>query len=328
MRYANLGEDLPLVSVISLGSWNTFSRLSTPELGALLKEALREGINFFDVAYYWDKPDTETAFNRAIQFAGVPRRDYVLAVKLWLWDYPQRSFAQQLKDSLARLGTDYVDIVIAERPLPGMDFERFCAEVTGLISAGLCRAWGVINWSASQIRLAQSYADDPRRRPRVAQLQYNVCRRAIAESEEFVSLFAETDIKLVAALVLEGGILGGHLSRERVQPSEFAQGKVPLERNIARDSGGIRQQVRRRYAELVRIASELHVTPAQAATAFCLANPATACALIGVTKISDLRENAKSAHLPIQGSALREALRSLCVEGAQAPKLFNPHNDE
>ena len=328
MRYASLGDDLPPISVISLGSWNTFSRLSNVQLAALLQEAMRLGINFFDVAYYWDRPNTEEVFGSAIRSAGIVRADYVLAVKLWLWDYPKRSFAQQLRDSLKRLGTEYVDLVIAERPLPGMEFERFCGEVTALIDAGLCRAWGVINWSATQVRLAQKLINNPARQPRLAQLQYNICRRSIVESEEFATLFSETGIRLVAALVLEGGILGGHLHRERVHPSEFAQGKYPPERNIARDSGGVRQLIRGRYAELERIASEMRATPAQVAIAFCLSHAATASALVGITKTADLRENVQSLLIDSDATTFRQALEPLRVEGAQPPKLFNPHNDE
>lgn len=328
MRYSNLGFGLAPVSAISLGSWNTFSRLAVPELAALLEEALRGGINFFDVAYYWDKPDTERVFGLAMRSAGVRRAEYVLAQKLWLWDYPKRSFAQQLAESLERLGMEYVDLVMVSRPLPEIDFERFCEEVSKLIDAGLCRAWGVTNWSVPQIRAAQALIGDPARRPRLVQLQYNVCRRAVVESDEFTRLFAETDIRLIAAFVLEGGILSGHLNRDRVQPSEFARGKVPLERNIARDAGGIREIVRRRHADLARIASGLQLTPAQAAIAFCLSNPATASALVGVTRVSDLHENLQSLLPRTDGAALRRALDPLSVEGVRPPKLFNPYNDE
>jgi aryl-alcohol dehydrogenase-like predicted oxidoreductase len=209
-----------------------------------------------------------------------------------------------------------------------MDFGCFCDEITGLIDLGLCRAWGVTNWSAPQIRAAQGLITDPLRRPRLVQMQYNVCRRAMVESDEFTWLFAETEIRLFPAFVLEGGILTGHLERDRVQPSEFARGKVPRERNIARDAGGIRDLVRQRHADLVRIAGELRITPAQAAIAFCLSHPATASALVGVTRIADLHENLQSLSVEADAHTLRRALEPLSVAAVQAPKLFNPYNDE
>src|SRR5690606_31283398 len=92
MEYRSIGEDFPPVSALSLGSWNTFSRMSFEDCMTLLERSLERGINFFDVAFYWDKPHTEIIFGRAMEVLGVSRSAYMLAEKLWLWDYPQQSF--------------------------------------------------------------------------------------------------------------------------------------------------------------------------------------------------------------------------------------------
>ena len=329
MKYIAIDPALPPVSAISLGSWNTFSRLLFEDLVALLRRSLDLGVNFFDVGYYWDKPHTEVIFGRAMQVIGAPRDSYLLAEKLWLWDYPQQSFADQLKAALVRLDAAYVDLVMVSRPLPDMDFDAFCEEVVDLIDAGLARAWGLTNWDPEQIRRAQALmAAKGRPSPKLIQAQYNVCRTGVVETPEFDRLFAETDIRLSAAFTLEGGILAGHLDRDRVQPSEFALGKTPVGRNIARDSGGVRDAVRDRQALLVKIAKDLSVTPAQAAIGYCLGHPGLGSTLIGVTRIADLEEDIGALAMIDHADEIRAALAPLAVDGVRNPKLFNPHNDE
>src|SRR5690606_16305373 len=153
MLYRDIGLDRP-VSALSLGSWNTFSRLSRRECAGLLSLAVERGINLFDVGYYWDKPDTEEAFAAAMRTAGLRREQYMLALKLWLWNYPEQSLAEQAKASLRRLDVDHVDVVMVSRPTPEVDFAAFCEEVDALVRAGIARAWGVTNWEPEQIEAA------------------------------------------------------------------------------------------------------------------------------------------------------------------------------
>jgi aryl-alcohol dehydrogenase-like predicted oxidoreductase len=328
MIYQTIGGGLPDVSLLSLGSWNTFSRIRFEESVALVGSALDQGVNLFDVGYYWDKPHTEVIFGRVLQVLGRPRSSYLLAEKLWLWDYPQQSFADQLRGSLLRLGVDQVDLVMVSRPLPGMDFIAFCEEVVALVDAGLARAWGVTNWEPEEIVRAHRHcAALGRPAPCMVQLQYNVARRAVVENAAYARAFAETGIRLCAAHTLEGGILAGHLERDRVQPSEAAQGKVPLERNIARDAGNIRERIRGNYPLLQEVASQFGVTPAQAALALCMSHPAIGTVLVGVTRLADLDDNIKALSLLPRSAELRAALAPLAIGEVGHPRLFSPQNE-
>lgn len=324
MQYTTVSHSLPAVSRLSLGSWNTFSRISFEENIALIRRALDLGVNLFDVGYYWDKPHTEVIFGRVMQVVGARRADYLVAEKLWLWDYPKQSFADQLKASLLRLGDDAVDIVMVSRPLEGMDVIAMAEEVVALIGDGLGRAWGVTNWEPEQARAVQTaFAARGLPLPTMVQMQYNVSRRDVVESADYAALFQETGIRLCAAHTLEGGILGGHLDRERVHPSQFEKGVVPNERNIARDSGGIREAIRAKQPELARIANDFGLTPAQAAIAFTQTHSALATTLVGVTRIADLEDNVRAVAFE-RGSELKAALASVAVAGAAHPKLFSP----
>jgi L-glyceraldehyde 3-phosphate reductase len=324
MKYRPLLPGLPAVSLLSLGSWHTFSRLTFEQNLGLVREALDLGINCFDVGYYWDKPETEQMFGRVLRKLGVARDDYVLALKLWLWDYPAQSFAAQVQASLQRLQRDAVDLVMVSRPGPELGMEAFLREVTGLIELGLARGWGITNWEPWQLQQALPLLARHRLPgPRLLQLQYNVARRSIVEDAQYDALFASGEIGLCAANVLEGGILAGHLERDRVHPSEFARGVMPNERNICRDSGGIRADIRAMQPRLALLAGGFGLTAAQAALAVVLAHPALRTALVGVTKVADLRELCAVIDRD-DWPEVRAALDHLAIAGAAHPQLFSP----
>lgn len=314
------------VPALGLGSWNTFSRLSRSECARLLGEALDQGVNYFDVGYYWDKPDTEAAFAAALRMAGIERAHIILALKLWLWDYPQQSLVAQADASLARLGAGHADLVMVSRPRPDVDADAFCAEIADLIDSGRARAWGGTNWEPEQLARARSILP-AERHPRVVQLQYNVARRDVAESPGYRQLY-DSELALCASFVLEGGILAGHLDRDRVNPSDFRRGERPRERNIARDAGGVRDHVRRIQPRLKEIAAGFEATAAQLAIAFALSDPATAVAVVGVTRLADLRENVAALELLSRQAEWLPELEALRAQGVSHPRLFDPQTAE
>lgn len=227
--------------------------------------------------------------------AGIGRSRITLALKLWLWNYPQESLVTQADASLARLGAEYADLMMVSRPTPEVEPDAFCAEIASLIDSGRAGAWGGTNWEPEHLQRARAVLP-ARHHPRLVQLQYNVARRDVVESAPYRALF-ESGLGLCASFVLEGGILAGHLDRDRVDPSDFRRGKRSRERNIARDAGGVREHVRRIQPRLREIAGRFDATAAQLAIAFALGNPATELALIGVTRLEDLRENVAALEL-------------------------------
>ena len=112
-----LGPGAPVVSVFGLGSWNIWDRMNFDDVVALIRSAVDAGVTLFDVAHYNMGPHAENArtdliFGEAVRAACVPREDYQLCGKLWLWDYPRTGFAGQLETSLGRIGVDRADTVV------------------------------------------------------------------------------------------------------------------------------------------------------------------------------------------------------------------------
>jgi len=297
-----LGDAFPRVPALSLGSWNTWDRMAFGDAVALIARAAELGHAFFDVAHYDMGPhaegsETDRIFGRAVREAGLAREDWLYCGKLWLWDYPNVGFAQQMETSLERVGAEAADLVVVGDYFGELDLERVVADVAEQIEAGRFRAWGVNNWRIDDLRTAFSIARERDLPPPVfAQLKYGLARRSMAEGESYAPLFASGELTLQASDIFEGGLLVGNLKPGR---------------KIGADVGGIRDKIAAAWPEVQRIAAELDATPAQLGIAFCLANPATANVLVGVSRLAQLEDNAGALALLDRVGADR--IRALCA---------------
>lgn len=312
MEYRRIGTNGPQVSALSLGSWNTYGRLSFEDSVRLVGRAFELGITTFDVSYYRDQPHTEVLFGRILDEVGKSRNDYRLIEKLWFFDYPQRSLKDQFAQSLVRLNRDRTDVILCEHIRPGMRVDTIAEEVAELVVSGKAGSWGAMNWSMADIRRAYEHTGRlglPQ--PQLAELKYNVARSGVVDGEAFQRLCADTGITLIASDVMEGGILAG---------------KIDPARKIGIDTGSIRAEIKALLPRLEDIAAEYKATLAQLAIAFALAGRATSSVLFGATRIAQIEENVGALRLAQEhGAQLRTALSGLRIAGhvEEAPYEFN-----
>ncbi|WP_158890991.1 aldo/keto reductase [Amycolatopsis anabasis] len=309
--HRRIGTRGPDVSVLSLGSWHTYDRMRFADAVAMIRYAVDHGINFFDVGYYGGfsidgtpvpESFTDVLFGRIVQAAGLARADFLLSAKLWVNNYPDQSFGEQLDELFLRVGVDRADFailgdIVDSRP----DFPRLVRDLAALIDEGRLGGWGVNNWSCADIRaayLAAEAAGVPG--PQLAQLKYSVVRRSIADGEPFRKLVAETGITLEASDVLEGGMLAGNLRPDRM---------------IGKDPGGIRGGIADAARKLGEIAKSFDATPAQLAIAFCLGHPTTTTVLFGASRLAQVEENIGALNLlERSGEEIRAAVADLWLD--------------
>jgi len=296
----------PDISLFSLGSWHTYDRMDFDEAARMLRHAVDQGINLFDVAVYGryaqkfpltnprlGRTWTDLVFTHAMRMAGVPRSSYMVAEKIWLWAYPRLSIEEQLDHALLRLGSDYADFIMLGDMEDKFDFNVIVAEVGALIAKGKVRWWGVNNWSVHELRAAYDCAvANNQPRPQLAQLKYNVSRRTKPEDRRWLELFEQAGIGLQASDIFESGYLAG---------------KTEVTRGVARDPGDIRPLIQEASPRFTALARDLDATPAQLSIAFCLSHPAIANVLFGCTSQAQLEENlAASALARRHGSEIRK----------------------
>ena len=302
-----LGANGPRVPVFALGSWNTWDRMEPDAAVALIRRAHEVGAAFFDVAHYNMGPHAENArtdilFGEAMRASGLAREDYLLCGKLWLWEYPTTTFADQMSTSLERIGVERADSVVVGDYFGDLDIAQVVRDVQAEIDKGRFAIWGVNNWPIEGLRLALETAEvEGLTPPAFAQLKYGLVRRAMAEGSSYGELFSSGRLALQASDVFEGGIL--------------ATGRTPA-RKIGADVGGIRERIVAAYPEVRRIAESFGATPTQLGLAFVLANPATANVLFGVSRIEQLEDNLGAVDLleRVGADAIREATAGLRLD--------------
>lgn len=268
-------------SLLSLGSWHTYDRMDFADAVAMLCEAVDHGVNLFDVGVY-STPEmppvfTDVIFAGMVRAAGLRRDEWLLSSKLWLESFGTDGFLPQLENALMRVGVEHADLVIlGDLRRDDLDLRDLVLDLAGMADAGLIRAWGVNNWSASAIqRLIDIASTEGVPGPQIAQLKYSVSRRSIPDGEPFARLW-EQGLTLQASDCLEGGVLAGKLGGAR---------------QIGRDPGDIRDRIIDDVPAFTALAASLDASPAQLGLAFTLTHPALTTTLFGSSSIDQLRAN-------------------------------------
>ena len=99
----NNGYEMPMAGI------GTFT-LSPADAENAVESALRSGVRLIDTANAYMN---ESATGRGIKKSGVPRDEIFLVSKLWPTVYARETAVDEM---LARLGTDYVDVLFLHQP--------------------------------------------------------------------------------------------------------------------------------------------------------------------------------------------------------------------
>jgi len=290
-----LGTSGLQTGVFSLGSWHTYDRMDFGDAVAMVRAAVDAGVNLFDVGVYsfpgMPPVFTDVLFSAIVRAAGLRRDEWMLSSKLWLEGYGADGFRPQLENALLRVGEEHADLVVLGdlRDSP-VDLRALVLDLAALAEAGLIRAWGVNNWSATTVqRLIDLAAEHGVPGPQLAQLKYSVARRSIPDGAPFARIWQQ-GVSLQASDSLEGGILAG---------------KTSPTRQVGRDPGGIRDAIVASVPAFAAVAESLDTTPAQLGLAFTLTHPAVATTLFGATSLEQLNANLAAADLVDRVGAAR-----------------------
>ena len=150
------GVEMPL---LGLGVWQISDGEQTEDA---VGWALEAGYRHIDTAQLYRN---EEAVGRAVRLSGVDRDEVFVTTKL----QPRRSDpARALRESLARLGMDYVDLFLIHWPTAGAAGQWDALE--RLYDQGLARAVGVSNWGSRELDATVARA---RIRPHVDQVEFS-----------------------------------------------------------------------------------------------------------------------------------------------------------
>ena len=126
---------------LGFGTWQLNPRTALQSIGY----ALEIGLRHIDTAQVYNNEET---VGEAIKQSSVKREDIFLTTKLWenhLLD--KASVIKGAEDSLKKLQTDYVDLLLIHWPFPEMPLAECLATLTKLKNKGKIRFIGVSNFT-------------------------------------------------------------------------------------------------------------------------------------------------------------------------------------
>ncbi|PDT52312.1 MULTISPECIES: aldo/keto reductase [Sinorhizobium] len=134
-------------------------RMSGAEVFRILPKALKIGFRHVDTAQAYGN---EAEVGEAIHRSGIPRADIFLTTKVWVDRYRHDDFLASVDESLRKLKTDHVDLLLLHWP-GGSEVPM--AERIGALNevrkAGKVRHIGVSNFNTAQMEETVRLSDAP-----------------------------------------------------------------------------------------------------------------------------------------------------------------------
>src|SRR6516225_10129864 len=142
-------RDGTIVPAIGQGSWHIGQgRRPAADEEEALRTGLPHGMTLIDTSGNYGEGRSEELIKRVI--AGQRDRAFVVS-KLEANDGTGDAMARACEASLARLGTDHLDLYLLHAPTPNAEFSGVVAGFERLRAADKIRAWGVSNFSVRQM---------------------------------------------------------------------------------------------------------------------------------------------------------------------------------
>jgi len=208
------------VSVAGLGCNNFGMRIDEAASKAVVDAALDVGINHFDTANIYGGGKSEEFLGRAL---GSRRADAVITTKVGAGvpdgeaGGSESLIHRACDESLARLGTDYIDLYVLHVPDETTPIGETLAAFAKLIAAGKVREIGCSNFTGPMLEAADAAAAELGV-PRFvnAQNDYSLLNRAV--EDDVIPACQQLDIVLMPYFPLASGVLTGKYTKGQPHP--------------------------------------------------------------------------------------------------------------
>ena len=158
-----------VAGVIRWGSWG--SKLSSSKMANMISTCVENGVTTFDLADVYGNYTTEREFGDAVILSGTPREDIQIISKCGIikpcaekpgfkishYNTSKRYILDSVDLSLENLNTEYLDVLMINRPSPIMDYPEMADAFHQLKESGKVREFGVVNFSPDQIRAMRRF---------------------------------------------------------------------------------------------------------------------------------------------------------------------------
>jgi voltage-dependent potassium channel beta subunit len=301
MEYRRLGKSGLKVSVLSFGSWVSFSKQINDKIAdELMGIAYDNGINFFDNAEAYALGESEKMMGRVIKKKKWDRTSYTVSSKAFFgWHgkdnkpnqtgNSRKHLIEACNEALQRLGVEYLDMFFCHRPDKNTPIEETVWAMNHLIQQGKIFYWGTSEWSGVEIMEAHRIAEKCRLiAPTMEQTQYNLFERNKIENE-FLEIYKNVGLGTTIWSPLASGLLTGKYNDGIPKGSRFA-----LEGFDWLKDKWVADDRIKKVKKLTEFATKLGVSTAALSIAWCIKNPHVSTAILGATKKQQLLDNLKA----------------------------------
>ena len=300
MQIATVGQSGLRVSRIGLGCSNLGAQVTGSDAHNLVHAATDAGVTLFDTADAYSGGESERLLGQALR----DRRDSVVIASKFRHSLStpgagRKAIKLAVEGSLARLGTDYIDLYQLHGHDPATPLEETVGALQALIEQGKILYCGVCNLTSWQVADAHHLAAQVGGRLTAVQMQLSLLdwRRLV----EFEPVAARFGLGMLAASPLARGLLGGRYSSHDPPPPghPLLSGKGLGYWN----DDGFATVGRLRALGLRR-----SVSPARLAIAALLSRRDVAAALVGASSPQQIVDACSAAADPFSGDDLRDLL--------------------
>ena len=320
MKARALGSQGLSVSALGLGcmgmSW-AYGAADEDEAVATIRRALDLGVTFFDTAEVYGPYANERLLGRAL---GADRERVVIATKFGFniadgriegLDSRPENVRRACEASLARLGTDRIDLLYQHRVDPAVPIEDTVGAMAGLVREGKVRFLGLSE--ASPATLERAHAVHP---ISALQSEYSLFERGV--EAEVLPACRRLGIGFVPYSPIGRAFLAGTAQR-----AEQYSDRTDFRAGLPRFQGG-NYDLNLRLVEALRdVATRLGATPAQVALAWLLHQGEDIVPIPGTKRRRWLEENVAGESLALPPQVLSE-LDRVFAPAAVAGERYAP----
>jgi len=180
------------METLGLGTWQNDDPAQCADS---VETALNIGYRHIDTAQAYGN---EAAVGEGIAAADVPREEVFLATKVWLSNLAYDDVLSTTRESLEKLGVDYVDLLYVHWPARTYDPEETLAAFDELYDEGTVHRVGVSNFTPDHVAEAREILDAP-------VFANQVEMHPLLQQDALVEYATETGLELVAYSPLARG---------------------------------------------------------------------------------------------------------------------------
>ncbi|PVE51217.1 aldo/keto reductase [Rhizobium rhizogenes] len=133
-------------------------RMPEEDVHRILPQALKLGFRHVDTAQVYKN---EAAVGDAIAKSGLSRGDIFLTTKVWVDQYKHDDFIRSVDESLTKLKTDYVDLLLLHWPKSDVPLAERIGALNELHKAGKVRNIGISNFNVALMDESVRLSDAP-----------------------------------------------------------------------------------------------------------------------------------------------------------------------